>query len=52
MKSYEDFSLKNPSLTHYLSRILKRYPLGGQIIKVIKIKYDIKRLCIVFKVNI
>ena len=30
-----DFSLKSPDLTHYLSRILRRYPLGGQILKVI-----------------
>jgi sacsin len=28
-----DFSLDIPPLTHYLGRILKRYPLGGQILK-------------------
>lgn len=29
-----DFSLEIPHLTYYLGRILKRYPLGGQILKV------------------
>lgn len=27
--------LQRPKLTHYLSKILSRYPLGGQILKVI-----------------
>lgn len=30
-----DFSLERQPLTYYLSCILKKYPLGGQILKVI-----------------
>lgn len=30
-----DFGLKAPPLTDYLVQILRKYPLGGQILKVI-----------------